>query len=228
MTEPLEKGELEKLLIFAYTAPDYLSKPVGQFKVPLNPEEYTWVYDVEYKKRQGDGTTASPLIFRKIKPQEYTLKFLIDGTGVTGEKFDVYTRIQEFFKLTGYDGKIHRPRYLKLVWGTLASKCVLQKAEVTYKLFHPGGKPLRALINATFTENLDDKSRAKKAKDSSPDLTHVRIVKAGDTLPLMAYEIYGDHSYYLEVARANKLNNFRQLKPGDKIFFPPIDKADNG
>jgi nucleoid-associated protein YgaU len=51
------------------------------------------------------------------------------------------------------------------------------------------------------------------------------MVKAGDTLPLMTEEIYGDDKYYLEVARINNITSFRQLQPGTEIFFPPIEKV---
>ncbi|MDO9615798.1 MAG: LysM peptidoglycan-binding domain-containing protein, partial [Bacteroidota bacterium] len=30
--------------------------------------------------------------------------------------------------------------------------------------------------------------------------------------------------YYIEVAKANGLNDFRNLKTGQKIKFPPIEK----
>ena len=207
MAEALTKGEL--------------GEPVGEFKAYFNPEEYSQVYDVEYVRQQGEGTTGSPVVFRRVKPQEYTLKLVFDGTGVSGEKIDVYRKIQDFFRVVGYDGQIHRPRYLKLLWGKLQSNCVLLKATINYKIFRPDGSPLRAFLEATFTENVDDTTRAAQANDRSPDLTHVRVVRDGDTLPLMAYRIYGD----LEVAKANRLQNFRRLKPGQTLVFPPIEKA---
>jgi hypothetical protein len=225
--EEIHRGQLEKLVIQAFKDADYSGNPLDTFEVPLNPEEYTWNYDVEYNEAQGDGTTGSPGVYRKIKPQQYTLKFLLDGTGVTGKKIDVVQKIDDFFKIVGYTGEEHRPYYLKLIWGKLESRCVLIKADVTYKLFYPDGRPLRATINATFTETIDDKTRVKKARDSSPDLTHIRVVKQGDALPLLAYDIYGDPSYYLEVARVNKLNHFAQLRPGEKLIFPPIEKVIN-
>ena len=49
-------------------------------------------------------------------------------------------------------------------------------------------------------------------------------VKAGDELPLITYDIYGDPHYYLEVARANKLTDFRNLRAGTTLHFPPVDK----
>jgi nucleoid-associated protein YgaU len=50
-------------------------------------------------------------------------------------------------------------------------------------------------------------------------------VKEGDTLPMLAYEVYGDSAYYLELARVNGLDDFRNLKAGDRIFFPPVESA---
>jgi nucleoid-associated protein YgaU len=53
-------------------------------------------------------------------------------------------------------------------------------------------------------------------------LTHSRIVKSGDTLPLLSKEIYGNSAYYLQLAQANNLDDFRNLQPGQEIFFPPL------
>ncbi len=227
MAEP-NKGELEKLLIKAYSAADYSGEPVAEFKADFNPQEYGQVYDVEYQRQQGEGTTGSPVVFRKVKPQEYRFKLMFDGTGTCSEKVEVYDRIQEFFSVVGYDGEIHRPRYLKLLWGKLESKCVLLKADITYKLFYSDGRPLRAIMDATFSENIDDSTRAAEANDQSPDLMRKVTVKEGDTLPLLSYRIYGDQTYYLKVAEANGLNNFRNLKAGQTLVFPPLEKSANG
>jgi len=226
-TDP-SRGELEKLLIQAYAEPDYVGSPAAEFRVSFNPEEYVQVYDVEYERSQGEGTTGSPLVFRKVKPQEFTLRLLFDGTGTAGESAAVYDRIQEFFQVVGYDGELHRPRFLKLIWGRLESRCVLIKAEITYKMFRPDGSPLRAVMNATFSENVDDTTRVAEAGDSSPDLTHVRTVKDGDSLPLLCHAIYGDMSLYAAVAEANGLDHFRELTPGARLVFPPLEKRDHG
>jgi nucleoid-associated protein YgaU len=62
------------------------------------------------------------------------------------------------------------------------------------------------------------------AQDESPDLTHVRLVKAGDNLPSLCDAIYGDPQMYLKVAEANGIDDFRRLVPGTRIFFPPLEK----
>jgi hypothetical protein len=220
-----ESGKLEKLRILAYATPDYSGSPVGQFDVYYNPDEYVQLYDLEYDEKSADGATASPMKFKRIKPREYSIKFLIDGTGASGDKIDVPLKIMQFYETIGYDGEQHRPRYLWVLWGVLSSRCVLLKAEITYTLFRPDGIPIRAVINASFKENVDDTTRALKENKKSPDRTRVREVKEGDRLPLLAYQIYGDPAHYLEVARSNRLNNFRKLSAGSRLIFYPIAKG---
>jgi nucleoid-associated protein YgaU len=101
---------------------------------------------------------------------------------------------------------------------------VLKSASIAYKLFKPDGVPLRAVITANFTDNSDDQTRVAMAQDQSPDLTHVRLVKAGDDLPSLCNQIYGDPRLYLQVARANGIDDFRNLAPGTKLRFPPLEK----
>lgn len=220
-----DRGRLEKLLIIAYEKPDYSGSPASKFESYLNPNEITLSYELEWDAAQGSGSTNSRMNFKKAKPGDLSLTFFIDGTGADGRELKVQEKVEEFQVVTGYNSKIHRANYLKVMWGTLAVKrCVLKSASIAYKLFKPDGVPLRAVITATFTDNSDDKTRMAMAQDESPDLTHIRLVKAGDTLPQMCFNIYGDPRYYLDVALQNRLDNFRQLKPGTRIFFPPIQK----
>jgi hypothetical protein len=214
---------LERLVIKAFETPDYKDQATDEFEAFVNPSEITIGYELEYDATQGTGTTNSPMNFKKAKPGDLTLTFFLDGTGANGRPCDVQKLIEQFQTVTGYSGKIHRPNYLKVGWGTLTVKrCVLKSASIAYKLFKSDGVPLRALITATFTDNADDKTRVAMAQDESADLTHVRLVSAGDTLPALCNDIYGDPGMYLRVARANDLDDFRRLVPGTRLRFPPL------
>ncbi len=219
-------GTLEKMKIEAYTVADYSGGPAETFVVMFNPNTYSQKYDVEYEARQGAGDSASPQVFGNIKPQEYTFEFLFDGTGAVAPQEDVQATIDRFLTVTGkLEGEIHRPMYLRIIWGALVSKCVLKSAEITYTLFEPSGYPLRAKVKATFAENVEDALRVKQENKSSPDLTHSRVVREGDHLTLMCARIYGDPSYYLQVAEINGLDNYRRLEVGQTIRFPPLRRA---
>src|SRR6201999_3090950 len=176
----------------------------------VNPTELTMGFEVEYDEAQGAGTTQSRMNFKKMKPGDTSVAFFLDGTGANGRPLDVQQKVEEFQTVCGYNGDIHRPNYLKIGWGTLTVKrCVLKSASVVYKLFKPDGVPLRAIITAVFVDSTDDQTRVAMAQDQSPDLTHVRLVKAGDRLPQLCQEIYGDPKLYVLVAAQNGLDDFR-------------------
>ena len=216
-------GELKKMKIEAYTEADYSGLPADIFTVMFNPNTYSQKYEVEYNEAQGQGDTGSPQVFGSVKPQEYTFEFLFDGTGTAAEPIDVQETVDRFLTITGkHDGEIHRPKYLKLVWGALLSKCVLKNAEITYTLFQSDGFPLRAKVKATFAENIEDALRVAEERQNSPDLTHIVTVREGEHLSQLCQRMYRNPKYYLQVAAFNGIKNFRKLQPGQRLLFPPI------
>ncbi len=229
MAEVENKGELKKLLIECYSDEKY-TKMVASFSALFNPSKYSIKYEIEYGKRKPHGTAHSAPSFSNIKPQQLSLEFLIDGTGVTtGKKEDVGKKIREFLqKVYEYDGNIHRNRYLRIIWGELIFDCILKSANITYTLFEPSGKPLRAKINAEFEGFVNDELRAKRENKQSPDVTHVLTVKGGQRLDTLTHSVYRTPDYYIDVARVNRLVSFRKLKEGDRLLFPPLaDEVNN-
>lgn len=228
-------GEFEKLKIYAYTDPgcgdDKLaSLDENPITAMINPENYTIEMKVEFNNGQAGGTSGSQPRFEKKAPGELAFEFLYDNTGIIdgNPREDIsedLVKLSDF--LMGYDGDIHQTRFFKFVWGTSLMKGVCSSLSVAYKLFNPDGKPIRAICKVTIRELVEEEARVLGENNSSPDLTHFRIVKKGDTLPLMCFKIYGDSTYYLQVAGVNKLNNFRNLTEGTEIFFPPFDKTKN-
>lgn len=219
-------GGITKMKIEFYAKSDDESSLIKEmtFKVMFNPHTYSLKHEVEYEDKQGKGDSSSALKFSKIKPKDYNFEFVFDGTGVTGEVINVQKTIDDFIKAAGKQNPdTHRPNFLKVSWGELIiNRCVLKSAEVNYTLFSPDAKPLRAKMKVAFSENIDDKKRVAEDRRNSPDLTHKRIVSYGDTLPLMTAKIYGDSSYYLQIASFNQLRHFRRLEVGQVIFFPPL------
>ena len=230
-----EEGKLQKMKIIAYTDPAMTedkraSPPYSEFEVMVNPETYALDYKVEYKEGQAQGTSGSQQKFTQKLAEEIAFDFYFDSTGIIEpQQLDlqgVYTKIEMFREmLIGLDSNTHEPRHIKVNWGQLLFKGRCVGFNVSYKLFNPDGTPIRAVVKATFKASIDDKLRVAKDNLKSPDLTHYRIVREGDTLPLLCYRIYGDSKYYIQIAAVNKLSNFRKLQAGDELFFPPISKT---
>lgn len=223
-------GALEKLKVVAYSDPEFNTKVAdGEFATLMNPEKYTYHYKIETDENQAAGTSTVSPKFNKKLPENLELDFVFDRSGVINgfesTKDGIIDDIEKFKKvILDYNGDEHKPNYLIISWGALLFKGALTEMNIEFKLFKPDGTPIRAVAKAKFQGFVEDNLRAAKENNKSPDLTHYRTVKEGDTLPLMTFRIYGDSKYYLEVARINNLINFRKLKTGQKIFFPPLQK----
>ncbi len=237
------KGALQKLTIGTYEDSDYKKRvDSGAFTAFINPTGYSVTYKTELEPGQALGTAKTALKYTASPSTDLQLEFLFDGTGVTEtfsgnklintikgktfKKTSVKDQVDAFYKATGQvAGPIHKPYNVILNWGSFEFKGVLAEFTVEYKLFDNQGQPLRAIGKAKFSESISPKLEAAEKKNESPDVTHKRTVKDGDTLPLMTEKIYGDSKYYLEVAKVNGLINFRQLIPGQELFFPPLEKV---
>ena len=125
-----------------------------------------------------------------------------------------------------YVGSRHQHGHVCLVWGSLIFYARLQSMSTQYTLFKPSGTPLRAKIDLEFVGFSSKKEAELAANRSSPDLSHLVEVREGDTLPLLCYRIYGDSAYYAEVAEHNHLADFRTLKAGTQLHFPPLAVAE--
>jgi len=93
-------GQLERLLIQAFTRADYSGAPIDSFEAYVNPAELTLSYEMEYDSAQGSGTTGSRMDFKKVKPGDLTLNFFLDGTGANGRALDVQQKIASFQGVT--------------------------------------------------------------------------------------------------------------------------------
>ncbi len=245
------EGEFVKMVIETYPDDKFNEgDKLEAIDVLINPESFKESYSISYKEDQPANSSGTAQKFNHIKPGEFTLKLLLDSTGIFKEYKENYVEqltslvpfldvdettdigisedVEKFKKaLFEMNGKTHDTNFIKITYAKLVVQCKIKKVDINYKLFNPQGYPIRAEISITCINTINEVLRKIKEEKESPDLTHIRTVKEGDTLPFMTYNIYGDAKYYLEVARVNNLLNFRNLVPGQEIFFPPLDKTKN-
>ena len=203
------------------------------FEVMLNPSSIKHNKKINYtgltsKDNKGkvptpQGSPAAAPQFKNTGNETISITITIDGTGVVGSFDDVKTQIQNLNNIVyKYDGDSHEPKIVRLAWGSLSFDGRLTSMGLDYTLFKPTGDPLRAKVTLDFTDYTSIDQAAREANMTSPDLTHLVEVKAGDSLPLLCHRIYQNSAYYLEVAKANGITNFRDIKPGTRLNFPPL------
>jgi Contractile injection system tube protein len=227
-------GSLEKMTITAYEKDDFKTS-AGKFSAYINPATYSHRYQISYNNVQAQGSSKAAWTYSKTCAEEVAFELVFDGTGVIPSPIPglvpftangVVKQIKEFRDLVfKYSSRIHSPKFVQLAWGTLLFNCRLESLTINYTLFKPDGTPLRARANCSFVGFTSELQAQLEARMSSPDVSHVLTVKAGDTLPLMCYRIYGSSSYYAEVARVNGLTDFRRLMVGSRLLFPPLAEA---
>ena len=228
-------GGLQKMVVTAYSNGKFTKKVGKPFTVCINPDKYTHDYHICYSKTQAQGSSGASPNFNKVGDENVKFELVFDGTGVVPSAVPgvlpqtsdgIAGQIAAFKALAfNYNGNTHSPNFIELNWGTLLFKCRLKSLDISYTLFKPDGTPLRARANVAFVGYTDEVELAKKANNSSPDLSHLVTVKSGDTLPLMCADIYGQSGYYLQVAAVNQLSDFRNLVIGSELIFPPLAGA---
>ena len=199
------------------------------FTAMLNPTEFKHRREIRYNTRPTLGQVGSDTRFSAIQPDTVSFSILLDGTGVvpvpaadrTKEVADHVKALTDV--VYKYDGEDHEPDHVRLLWGTLILYGRLQSMGLQYTLFKPSGDPLRAKVDLEFVGFMSTREAELAANRSSPDLSHIVIVRDGDTLPLLCNRIYGDAAYYPEVARHNNLDSFRRLVPGARLHCPPLE-----
>ncbi|MBL3570527.1 peptidoglycan-binding protein [Rhodovulum sulfidophilum] len=200
------------------------------FTATINPARFKRKYKTRFSGIDRDGAIgkSKPVPkFDRSDPEHLTLTLTLDGTGVVPDAANttVSAQIEKLRSIAySYDGDDHQPNPVEVEWGGGLSDFQgrLTGLDVDYTLFQADGTPLRATVEMTFIEAITEEKEAKESNDKSPDMTHVLQVREGDTLPLMCQRVYKDVTRYLEIARANDLDDFRDLTPGMLLHFPPI------
>ena len=199
-------------------------KESEKFEVMLNPASYKQVQSITYSKQKSLGQYESDQNFSAVNPKKIDFSIILDGTGVvTPSGPDVKTQIDQLNNVVyNYKGDNHEPNHVRLLWGGLKFFGRLDSMTINYTLFAPGGDPLRAEVSLSFSSFVTAQEEALLTNKQSPDITHRVTIQAGDTVPLLCYRIYGDSAYYPAVARHNNLTDFRDVKPGTTLHFPPL------
>ena len=240
-------GELAKMYLIAYDTnqQDAQKITVGdqdRFVFQVNPENYRRRFGIQYSNAgRAPGTMSDPGTYNNTTPETFTVDILFDNSGVItqgsllsiaivntfeqAQPEDVTARIELLKNFCyNYQSDPHRPYYIRLCWGDESGFFfgVVSSLEIEYKLFRPDGKPIRAMAHLSLTEAEDPARTDRRRAQQSPDITHQKVFRAGNELSYMTQQVYRNNTYYIDVARANGLLSFRNIKEGTVLQFPPL------
>jgi nucleoid-associated protein YgaU len=216
--------------------------PVGPpLEVQFNPTEFTLNKAAQIADINIPGLDMPVLQFVRGQTETLTLDLLFDSTeqGTGGGATSVTERTDKFYQLIKIDRKLHAPPVLRFVWGGTSfpgSKftgdwssqsradgfhCIVESVRQRFTLFSPEGVPLRATLSVALREYRTLEQQINEIRLESPDHTHVRVVRRGDTLARLSQEAYGDPRQWRQIADHNRLENPLDLRPGAVLEIPP-------
>jgi len=139
------------------------------------------------------------------------------------DRKDVRDEISRIEALAEIDPDLHRPPHLLFSWGSLQFDCVLEGLRCRYVLFEQDGTPLRALCELVFRERVAGEEKARRPLQS-PDRAKRRILREGDSLPLLAFQEYQDPGKWRLIADRNDMDDPQDIRPGEEIQVPPFER----
>jgi hypothetical protein len=168
------------------------------FEVDFNPESYSVKTSADVAKNK------KPLEFIKIKKENFNVTLLFD---TYDDRVSVKARVKV---LTDYltsmgmkikNGKKNPPEVI-FSWGSNFSyKGVITEIKETYTLFLADGTPVRCKLDLTM-ECVE--SPEEMEKNAGIDACRkVRVVKQGDRLDMIAFEMLGDSMLWREIVNEN-------------------------
>lgn len=202
-----------------------IPKTKGEYELMLNPEKLQWNRSVQYNQEAPINSSKAASKYHKTPNDKLSFEIVIDCTGVVdSERVDLPTEIAQLSKVMfTYNGTIHRPNFIVVRWGRgLVFPCVLTSFNLSYTFFNPDGTPLRAKVSLEFSSYTDPATIARLENKQSPDMSHLIRVVDGDSLPHISMQIYNSPDYYVQIAKFNGLDKFRNLQAGTLLTIPPL------
>lgn len=221
---------MDYIKITPYKNDAFTDKGGTAFEASINPEKFSITRGLLFQDNESTNTDGKTITFKGYQAETLSFELYFDGTGVVEKDKNktIDDRIKALWNVVyKYEGTIHKPYYLLIEWKEIYFKCHCKSFVTEYQLFNKDGVALRAKVSLSFIEFFKPGHSSRgnyNGHRSSPDLTHIKTVRQGDSLPMMSKEVYGKTDYYIEVAKMNGLTNFRTLGLGEQILFPPVEK----
>lgn len=199
--------------------------------VLFNPTEYTFERSNSYKATPVPGLGAPLLQFVNGESDRLTMDlFLDDYTDPTGptslrqsESDPLNARLRALTTLLEIDRDLHAPPPVRFNWGPLEFAAVIERLGRKVTMFHPDGAPARVSLSVAFKEYRTLRQQLEDPRRESADKTKRRVVVGRERLWWIAAREYDDPNEWVRVARANDLDDPREIAPGDWLELPPME-----
>ena len=203
----------------------------GGLTFKYNPEEFSLAKSSEWSNPgiSLESQWAKPQ-YTKTNPARLEMTIFFDAyEEFMGDVSGDVAKLMNWTKpadIIGY--VIAQPPLLEFRWGwsqTLAGmQFYLESVNANYTMFRMDGTPIRATCKITLTEATNPAARQNPTSGGEAGLeTHV--LKEGDTLHSVAWERFGDASFWRALADFNGIDDPLRLEAGTRLLLPSRREA---
>ena len=187
--------------------------------VLFNPTDLSVDAGSHYASMPVPGLSMPILQYIRGESQVLNLELFLDRTDQGG---DVQADIDNLLLLVTIDSELHSPPVVDFAWSTFRFTGVVTSLRRKMTLFAEDGRPLRARLTLSLKSYKSAEVQLRELKLSSPDRSHARVLREGETLAHVAYDVYGDPRHWRPIAAANGIRRPRFIPPGTPLWIPAL------
>jgi len=190
-----------------------------EIPVMLNPEEYSIQKGNSFASQTIPGLSSPILQFVNGDLKTLDMELFFD---TTADRRDVREESGKVSGLLDIDSDLHAPPVLRVVWASLQFRGVLTKVSQQFTKFLESGAPVRARLNVSFSEFIDEEREAKEVNRQTADFTKTHVVTGRETISMIAARYYEDPKNWRPIAIVNDIDDPRTLEPGQTLIIPSL------
>ena len=187
--------------------------------VLFNPTDLSVDHGSHYASMPVPGLSMPILQYIRGESDVLHLELFLDRTD---QSSDVENDLSDLESFVVIDSSLHAPPVVEFAWGKFSFTGVVTSLHRKMTLFSEDGRVLRARLTLSLKSYKAAEVQLRELKLSSPDRSHVRVLREGETLAHIAYEAYGDPRMWRPIADANGIERPRFITPGTPLWIPAL------
>lgn len=188
-------------------------------EVLFNPTDYGIERGSVYASMPVPGLKTPILQYIRGEAQQLTMELFLDGSNLRTKVQDGLVFLRKFVEI---DANLHAPPVCRFDWGDMHFTGVITSLKEKFTLFNQAGEVVRARVTVAMKSYEAAEVQLRDLHRQSPDRTHVRVVRQGETLSSIAAEMYGDPRAWRPIADANDIDRPRFVAPGTALKIPAL------
>jgi nucleoid-associated protein YgaU len=187
--------------------------------VLFNPTDLSIDRSSHYASMPVPGLSMPILQYIRGESDVLQLELFLDRTDTGSDVESDLAQLEGFIQI---DSALHAPPVVEFAWAKFSFTGVITSMREKMSLFSEDGRRLRARVSLSFRSYKSAEVQLRELNLSSPDRSHVRVLRDGESLAHIANEVYGDPRMWRPIALANGIERPRFIAPGTPLLIPAI------